>query len=193
MTFLVKGSCNPVRLVTYHRPYGPTKMEAEIAKGLRESQDAMKVSLSAWAQQKRYYKARGMSDADPRTEADSDLLHQLRRWKLQSKEIILMGDFNQNIYISDFAQQLAAGDLGMEEQYQKLHGEQAPFSYVRGMEPIMGCFATSGIFARSYFMAAHGASGSVRQRRRPPPLCDRLLCSVNPGSGATDGGQTGRA
>ena len=29
----------------------------------------------------------------------------------------------------------------------------------------MGCFATSGIFVRSYFMAAHGVSGSVGNHR----------------------------
>ena len=107
------------------------------------------------------YKAKGIVDTDPRTEADGDLLHQLRKWELQNEEIILMGDFNQNIYTLNFAQQLAEDDLGMEEQYQKLHGEQAPCLYVRGTEPIMGCFATSGIFVRSYFMAAHSASGSV--------------------------------
>ena len=49
-----------------------------------------------------------------------------------------MGDFNQNIYTSNFRRQLAEDDLEMEEQYQKLHGEEAPFSYVRGTEPIMG-------------------------------------------------------
>ena len=53
----------------------------------------------------------------------------------------------------------------MEEQYQKLHGEEAPFLYVRGTEPIMECFATSGIFLRSYFMAAHHVSGSVGDHR----------------------------
>ena len=41
-----------------------------------------------------------------------------------------MGDFNQNIYTSHFARQLAEEDLRMEEQYQKLHGEEAPFLYV---------------------------------------------------------------
>ena len=77
-------------------------MEAEISKGLREPEDVTKVSMSAWAQQKRYYKARGIVDADSRTEVDTDLLHQLRRWKQQNEEIILMGDFNQNIYTSHF-------------------------------------------------------------------------------------------
>ena len=96
-SLLVKGSCGPDQLVTYYRPHGPTKTEAEIAKGLREPEDVTKVSLSAWAQQKRYHKAKGMVDANPRTKADSDLLHQLRKWKLQNEEIILMDDFNQNI------------------------------------------------------------------------------------------------
>ena len=106
-----------------------------------------------------------MADTDQRTEADMDLLQQLRRWKQQNEEIILMGAFNQNIYTSNFARQLAEDDLGMEEQYQKLHGEEAPLSYVRSTEPIMGCFATSGTFVRSYFMAAHHASRGVGDHR----------------------------
>ena len=76
-----------------------------------------------------------------------------------------MGDFNQNIYTSYFARQLEEYGLRMEEQYQKLHGREAPFSYVRGTQPIMECFATSGIFVRSYFMAADHASGSVGGHR----------------------------
>ena len=36
---------------------------------------------------------------------------------------------------------------------------------MRETEIIMGCFATSGIFVRSYFMAAHHASGSVGDHR----------------------------
>ena len=68
-------------------------------------------------------------------------------------------------YTSHFARQLAEDDLRIEEQYQKLDGEEAPFLYVRGTEPIMGCFATSGIFVRSYFMSAHHASGSVGDHR----------------------------
>ena len=70
----------------------------------------------------------------------------------------------------------------MEEQYQKLHREEAPFSYFRGSEPVMGCFATSGVLSEvtswrhttrlevwkttdSNFMAAHHASGSVGDHR----------------------------
>lgn len=99
-SLLMEGSCGPARLVTYYRPHGPTKTEGEILKGLREPKDVTKVSLSAWAQQKRYYKAKGMFAADPRSEADNDLLHQLRKWKQQNEEIILLGDFNQNVYTS---------------------------------------------------------------------------------------------
>ena len=78
-SLLVEGTCDPARLVTYYRPHGPTKTEAEMSKGLREPEDVIKVSLSALTQQKRYYKARGMVDAVPRTEANTDLLYQLRR------------------------------------------------------------------------------------------------------------------
>ena len=75
-----------------------------------------------------------------------------------------MGNFNQNIYTSYLAQQLTADNIGPEEQYSRLHDKQAPLSYIRGAEPITGCFATSSIFVRNYFMAAQGASGTVRDR-----------------------------
>ena len=79
-----------------------------------------------------------MVDADPRTEADTDLLHHLRWSKQQNEEVILMGDFNQNIYTSRFARQLADDDLKMEEQYQKLHGEEAPFHTFEVRNPSWG-------------------------------------------------------
>ena len=104
-------------------------------------------------------------DVDPRAKADKDLLNQLRQWWSKDKEIILVGNFNQNMYTLHFAGQLTADGIGLEEQYSKLHEEQAPFSYVRGTEPIMGCFATSDVFIRNYFMVSHGASGSVGDHR----------------------------
>ena len=161
----MRVSSGPVQVGTHYMSHGPTKTKAGIAKGLRDSADAKKVSLSAWAHQMRYYQSKDTKDANPRSEAESDLLNQLRKWRTQDEEIILMGDFNQNIYTSGLARELAKEDLGVEEQYQKLHGEQAPFFYVRGTEPLMGCFATSGMFLRNYFMAAHGASRSVGSHR----------------------------
>lgn len=102
-SLVVKGSSGPVRPVTYYRPNRPTKMEADISRGLEDSQDANKVSLSVWAQHKRYFKSAGRQHVDLRTEADNDLLTHLRKWRANNEEIILMGDFNQNIYTSQFA------------------------------------------------------------------------------------------
>ena len=33
-SLLLEGTCDPVRLVTYYLPHGPTKTETEISKGL---------------------------------------------------------------------------------------------------------------------------------------------------------------
>ena len=165
-------------------------MEAEIAKGLREPEDITKVSLSAWTQQNCYYKAKGMVDADPRTESGSDLLHQLRRWKLQNEEITLMGDFNQNTYTSIFAQQLAEDDLGMEEQYQKTSWRTSAVFVREGGRTYHEVLCDQWHFCQKLF---HGSTQCAWQCRRPSASSDRFLCSANSWNRTADGDQASRA
>ena len=75
----------------------------------------------------------------------SDLLHELREWKKNGEEIILMGDFNQPIYEGKLHEAFTAEDIGLEEQFRKLYDEDAPFSHTSGSTPTCGVFATSGI------------------------------------------------
>ena len=53
----------------------------------------------------------------------------------------------------------------MEEQFKLLHGKDAPYLHVKGKLPIMGCFATSGIEVKAYFISDHHAYGSVGDHR----------------------------
>ena len=89
----------------------------------------------------------------------------LKEWRANGEEILLMGDFNQDIYDSTLAEQLTSEDIGLEEQFQKLHGTRAPFSHMMGKKPIMAVYATSGITVISYFLSKHHAMGSVGDHR----------------------------
>ena len=46
---------------------------------------------------------------------DADLLNDLRGWKKNGEEIILMGDFNQHIYEGKLQEAFTSDDIGLEE------------------------------------------------------------------------------
>ena len=106
-----------------------------------------------------------MIKKDPRLEADRCLVEDLKKWKTKGEELILLGDFNQSIYKSNLATQLTGPDLEMKEQFKLLHGKEAPYSHIKGKLPIMGCFATSGVEIKAYFISDHHAYGSVGDHR----------------------------
>ena len=73
------------------------------------------------------------------------MVTQLILWKAAGEEIILCGDFNENVYTGRFARRLAATDINMKEQCLKCTGDQLPATFVSGNRPIDGVFATAGV------------------------------------------------
>ena len=68
----------------------------------------------------------------------------------------------------------------MEEQFNKLQGENAPNSHMSGKLPIMGCYATSGIVVKAYFISRHHAHGSVGDHRlHIIDFCMRTILGTN--------------
>ena len=49
----------------------------------------------------------------------------------------------------------------MKEEFKLLHSEEAHCSHMKGNLRIMGCFATSGVVIKAYFISDHHAYGSV--------------------------------
>ena len=147
-------SGKPVRIVTYYRPSD-------------ESRHRMpkKGRQTVFTQHIREFKRQGIIDKDPRLKADRCLVEDLKRWKTKGEELILLGDFNQSIYKSALATQLTGPGLEMKEQFKLLHGKEAPYSHIKGKLPIMGCFATSGVEIKAYFISDHHAHGSVGDHR----------------------------
>jgi hypothetical protein len=84
-------------------------------------------------------------DTCPRKKLLEDLGTQAQKWLAEGHQLIIAGDFNEDVrgsVISNFFHQ-----LGMKEIIQKQHGNLAPNTYVDGSVPIDGIFATGGIEA----------------------------------------------
>ena len=149
-----------MRLVTYYRPGDyDRRSQRRTATG-----EVSTPRLSVYEQHVRYH-MKSNERRDPRTLADERLLAKLREWRADGKEVLLMGDFNQDAYDSPLAGHLTSEDIGLEEQFQKLHGSRAPFSHMMGKKPIMVVYATSGVTVISYFLSKHHVMGSVGDHR----------------------------
>ena len=92
------------------------------------------VWLKVWYQHSRYFRKKGIRTS-PEELFDAHLLAQLRAWRKDGEEIVLCGDFNQDIYTSDFAEALRGEDIQLEEQYRELTGQEAPPSHFTGSLP----------------------------------------------------------
>ena len=89
----------------------------------------------------------------------------LKSWKKDGEEIILVGDFNDNIYTIHFAQIRIHRNVGLVEQYHKLFGEEAPFSHASGLTPIMGVFTTAGVEVTKALLSQHKVKSTVGNHR----------------------------
>ena len=80
---------------------------------------------TSWDQQARHFEARG-DGCSPRDIFFEQLVGQLLEWKEEGLEIILLGDFNEDVYEDRFATRLAEDDLRMVEQCWLVNGEKLP-------------------------------------------------------------------
>ena len=75
----------------------------------------------------------------------SDLISLLRWWKASRDEILLMGDFNENVYFGGISTALAGEDLRMKEICYGTTGKLLPPTHSRGSTPIDTVFGTAGL------------------------------------------------
>jgi hypothetical protein len=85
----------------------------------------------------------------PRAMFKSDLLSLLCRWKAAGDEILLMGNFNENIYTGNFAIALAGDKFQMSEMCSWTTGILLPPTHARGSTPIDAVYGTAGLFCSS--------------------------------------------
>ena len=75
----------------------------------------------------------------------SDLISLLRRWKASGDEILMMGNFNENVYSGGISTALAGEDLRMTEICYRTTGELLSPTHSRGSTPINAVFGTAGL------------------------------------------------
>jgi hypothetical protein len=75
----------------------------------------------------------------------ANLLNLIRLWKVAGEEIMLFGDFNENVYLGKFALTLLGNEFRMSELCWQMSGIRHPSTHIRGQVPINAIFATSGV------------------------------------------------
>jgi hypothetical protein len=105
-------------------------------------------------QHTRYFESRG-EVRHPRQMFQADLLHLIRSWKTAGDEIILMGDFNENIYEGNLARNLLHEDIRMSELCQHTTGSRLPNTHIHGSVPVDAVFATAGISCTAVTLLPH--------------------------------------
>jgi hypothetical protein len=91
------------------------------------------------------------------------LITQLIQWKAINNDIILLGNFNKNVYTGRIARTLAKEDLNFTEVCPKHTGRPIPCTFHTGSIPIDGIFATAGIECINTFILPHyGGIGNHR-------------------------------
>jgi hypothetical protein len=105
-------------------------------------------------QHSRYFCALGNARS-PGTIFYEQLVSQLITWKAIDNDIVLLGDFNENIYSGHLARQLTQDDLNLTEICRQHTGILIPPTFRRGSVPIDGIFATLGIKCVNIFILPH--------------------------------------
>jgi hypothetical protein len=83
------------------------------------------------------------------------LIAQLIVWKHTDLDIILLGDFNENIYTGRIAKRLALPDLMLSKQCLQCTGMHVPPTFRDGPVPIDAIFATAGIKSINKYILTH--------------------------------------
>ena len=103
---------------------------------------------TVWDQHVRYFEARG-EVRNPRVMFQSDLLCHLLMCKESGYEILLLGDFNEDVYTGQLALSLSGEFLRMKEVCYLTTGIHLPPTHNRGKVPIDAVFGTVGLMVTS--------------------------------------------
>jgi hypothetical protein len=147
VTLTLANGEKEVKVVMAYRPCFPTSIR-------RRGRD--KLGSTVWEQHERYFRDRG-EFRDPLELFDVHITDMIRQWRDNDTEVILMGDFNDNVYEGSLARILASADIRLTEQFQRLFNQDAPYSHITGTEPISAVFASPGINCEAAFISCHEA------------------------------------
>jgi hypothetical protein len=97
-----------------------------------------------WDQHIRYFEARG-EIRNPRDMFCANLISLLQQWKNAGNEIVLLGDFNKNVYTGDLARSLSGDNLRMHKLCRCITSLPLPHTHICGSVLIDAVFCTAGI------------------------------------------------
>ena len=95
-----------------------------------------------YQQHLRYIQNAGL-DTTPYELFCSDLLTQLRTWREQGYNVVMVMDANEHVLTGQFTRQLA--NVGLKEVSHKQWGDSEPNTYIDGSQPIDGVWISSGL------------------------------------------------
>ncbi len=142
------GSGKKTRIVMAYQPSG--------------SKSANSAGTTVREQHEQYFEARG-NLRSARTIFFEQLVSQLIVWKHTNHDIILLGDFNKNVYSGHIAQRLSQPDLMFSEQCLQYTGIHIPPTFRDGIIPINAIFAMAGIKCMNAYILPH--KGGVGDHR----------------------------
>lgn len=100
---------------------------------------------TVWDQHMNYFTPRGQIGISPRTLFYEHLTAQLKAWKAAGEELLLFGDFNENVYTGRLSRRLAEEDINMHEQFRAVNKKELPPTHVRSKKrAVCAVFATAG-------------------------------------------------
>jgi hypothetical protein len=99
---------------------------------------------TVWDQHLQYFEARG-EIRDPRLMFQYNLMSLLHQWKAAGDKILLMGDFNENVYSGPIALALLEDALRLSKICLRTTRDTLPPTYARGRTPIDTMFGTVGL------------------------------------------------
>jgi hypothetical protein len=129
----VGGGCKTRQVITAYQPVRSNKYTH---------------GRTVWDQHVWYFEAQG-EIRNPRAMFQSDLLSLLSVWKAAGDEILLLGDFNEDVYTGRMASALSSKFLRMKEVCHWMTGIPLPPTHNRGTVPINAVFGTAGLMVTS--------------------------------------------
>jgi hypothetical protein len=113
-------------------------------------------------QHEQYFEAQG-NLRSARSIFFEQLIAQLDVWKTTAADIILLGDFNENVYTGRIAKCLVQADLNFSKQCLGCTGTHIPPTFRDGVMPIDAVYATAGIkCVNAYILPHNGGIGDYR-------------------------------
>jgi hypothetical protein len=123
---------------------GLSAKKTSVVMEYQQSNSGRSVGTTFKDQHSRYFCVLGDARS-PRTIFFEQHVSQLISWKAINNDIVLLGNFNKNVYTGRLAWRLAQDDPNLTEICRRHTGIPIPPTFRTGSAPINGIFATSGI------------------------------------------------